>query len=119
MMNHLVEASGDVTPVVQGLFEDFNGIPFPHFFDQKESYKTYSIWEKLGNLFYVIGSGIWAQSGLNTIGVLLEVLDGKFDDLGFLDKFLWIMTRLGWNAFIGLGFLGNLNYHMGVYARNA
>ena len=108
MMNHIVESTGDVTPVVQGLFEDFNGIPFPHFFDQKESYKTYGFWEKMGNLFNLIGSFFWAVSGLNTIGVFLEWMDGMYDDLGFFDKLLWILARLN-----------ELNYHMGVYARNA
>lgn len=67
----------------------------------------------------MVGSAVWASSGLNTIGVLLEWLDGKYDQLGFFDKVLWVLTRLGWNALFGLSFLGNLNYHMGVYTRNA
>jgi len=101
------------------LFEDFNGIPFPHFFDQKESYKTYGFWEKVGNVWNLTGSFIWAISGLNNIGVLMEWMDGMYDELGFFDKLLWILTRTGWNVFVGLGALGNLNYNMLVYTRNA
>jgi hypothetical protein len=37
----------DVTPIVQGLFDDWNGIPFPQFFGQKEAYTTIGFWDKV------------------------------------------------------------------------
>lgn len=62
---------------------------------------------------------MWALSGIDNFGVLMEWLDGKYDELGFFDWMLWILVRTGWNTWVLLGFLGNLNYDWGVYARNA
>lgn len=95
------------------MFEDFNGIPFPQFFGAKEAYKTVSIWDRLGYGFKTFGSLLWASSGYNTITVLLESFSGLYDDLGFLDKLLWITYRLGTNAYIG-----SLNYDALVFGRN-
>jgi len=115
-MQQIVEqaqAAGDVTPIVQGLFEDFNGIPFPQFFGNKEAYKTVSIWDKLGWNFAVIGSLIWSASGYNNITVLMELFGGDYADLGFLDKLLWVTYRTGYNPYIG-----SLNYDALVAGRN-
>lgn len=73
----------------------------------------------MGDTWALWGSFMWALSGIDNFGVLMEWLDGKYDELGFFDWMLWILVRTGWNTWVLLGFLGNLNYDWGVYARNA
>lgn len=98
---------GDVTPVVEGMFEDFNGVPFPQFFGQKESFKQVGFWDKVGWNMRNFGAAIWAYSPLNMWSVLMEMMGGDYASLGFLKKMTWVFYRLS-----------ILNYHMGVYQRN-
>jgi hypothetical protein len=87
------------------LFEDFNGIPFPQFFGNKEAFHTISIWDKIGWTFMTVGSFAW--SPFNTWGVLFELLGGDYDVLTGLDKLIWIWYRL----YV-------LNYNAQVFQRN-
>ena len=97
----------DVTPIVQGLFDDWNGIPFPQFFGQKEAYTTIGFWDKVIWNLMAFGSLVWGVSGLNSWGVLFELFGGDYAKLGFLDKCIWIYYRIY-----------SLNYDMGVFHRN-
>lgn len=97
----------DVTPIVQGLFDDWNGIPFPQFFGQKEAYTTIGFWDKVIWNLMAFGSLVWGVSGLNSWGVLFELFGGDYAKLSFLDKCIWIYYRI----YV-------LNYDMGVFHRN-
>lgn len=115
-MEHIVDATADVTqvtPIVQGLFEDFNGIPFPQFFGQKQSFKTISFWNRVAFGWKLFASLVWSLTGFNFISVFLESSSGLYKDLGFLNKLLWIQYRLG------ISYFGTLNYDTLVFSRNA
>jgi hypothetical protein len=78
------------------LFEDFNGVPFPQFFGQKEAYKRYNWFDKLMMNFKQLGAFIWWYSGLNTWGAIFELFGGTWKELGmsFLDRVIWFFYRI-------------------------
>ena len=111
-MNYMlkVEEPGDVTPIVQGLFDDWNGIPFPQFLGQKESYKNYSWWDVFAQDWMLFGSAVWWGSGFNTWEALFEYFGGAWDELSWFDAIIWWYYRVGQTS--------PGNYNFGVYSRN-
>jgi len=93
------------------LFEDFNGIPYPQFFGQKQAYKRYSFWEKALMDWKLFGSFVWWVAGFNTWGALFELFGGKWAQLSFLQKYIW------WGYRTAAVSPANKNY--GVYYRNS
>jgi len=103
-MNDLsfTDSLGDVTsklyqtPVdeltVQGIFDDFNGIPFPTFFGHKEAYKTISFWDRVGWYIKYTGCVVFWFAGFNWWGALFEL--GGWE-LGLFKKIYWWYMRSG------------------------
>ena len=83
----------DVTPMVQGFMEDFNGVPFPQFFGNKQAYKTISFWNRAAWLIKMIGSVIWLFTNFNALKVILERFSGDWSELGFINKRIWALYR--------------------------
>lgn len=106
-MDFVTDQTVDVTPMVEGFMEDFNGVPFPQFFGNKQAYKTISYWDRLNWLFKLIGSSLWVATNFNAITVLLERFSGKYSELGFFKRIIWM-----WYRFTGL------NYDSLVVSRN-
>lgn len=84
----------DVTPMVQGFMEDFNGVPYPQFFGNKQAYKTISFWNRVNWLIKLIGSIVFAATPFNSLKVLLERFSGDWSEVGFINKFIWGYYRL-------------------------
>ena len=114
-MNQIVEQAEFMTPTVEGFLEDFNGVPYPQFFGQKEAFKSVSLSEYFGWYVKLWGSYIWYAANLDGWALFMEIISGEFKELGFFNKLIWILYRGGYLAIYGLG---SLNYDAGVYHRN-
>jgi len=68
-MDQVIEQN--ITPVVEGIFEDFNGIPFPQFFDQKEAFKRVTWVDNWAWYSKYWGSYIWYLAGFDRLKVLM------------------------------------------------
>ena len=72
-------------------FDDFNGIPFPQFFGQKEAYKTISFWDRVGWNLKEFGAVLIWIANFNFWGVVFE--SGSYK-MGLLKKLFWIQRRM-------------------------